>query len=173
MTDILRYETTDFINFRDYDFEPGSSHCFQWIDIKMFHLAVFDAGDQDILDAVIHSVEFRDDYVGGGVDPNGNVHGPYWLDRITANSYVPVDTEAVLSSIHDWTRHCGTLPSQLQKFLNEKVTMPIQSAASRYELVDLDKSAKNDYADIHNEYHEFVLINRSAGHVALLVATDD
>lgn len=49
----------------------------------------------------------------------------------------------------------------------------MRQATSRYALGALPESALHDYGPIHIEFHELVLIGRSLGTLALLVAADD
>ncbi|MGQ4601049.1 hypothetical protein [Nocardia sp. R6R-6] len=170
---VLSYNGQSFINFRDFEFDAESSHRFQWIDLKKFDLSAVASDDKSILNALIASDEFKDDYVGGGVDPQGTRHGPYWLDRISADSYRLVGESTVVGILEKWVGRCGNAPRQLQESIGHQLFSPASAASSRYVLDDLGKSATNDYGDIHIEFHEIVLIDRTAQSVLLAVASDD
>ncbi|WP_280270700.1 hypothetical protein [Nocardia wallacei] len=161
------------MNFRDFEFAPGSSHCFQWIDGKVFHFDTSELDDVDVLEALVSTTEFRDDYIGGGVDPGGVVHGPYRLDRISPESYTRVGANDVSDVIDRWLARCGEISSDLRREISDRIIIPAESAASCYILGDLGESATVGYADIHNEFHEIVLVDRSERRVHLIVASDD
>ncbi|OXR39650.1 hypothetical protein B7C42_08281 [Nocardia cerradoensis] len=129
--------------------------------------------EKAVIADVIDSVEYRDDYVGGGVDPHGNVHGPYWLTSITPDCYLPRDRSAIRSVLDEWLAIGGALPSVLRSAIDVALRPLHDPAISCYELPRLSDSAINDYADIHNEYHEFLLISRNEKTAVLLVASDD
>lgn len=76
----LPYRDQVFINFRDF-FGHSPDHGYRWVDLKRFCLARPGQSDMQVLHALIKHDQFRDDYAGGGVVPEGTRHGPYWLDR--------------------------------------------------------------------------------------------
>lgn len=170
---VIKYTGTSFINFREFDFENGSSHRFQWIDIKVFDLVSSESDNQTILAALIASTEYRDDYVGGGVDPEGTRHGPYWLDKIPVDAYEQVGEATAIELVERWMSECGTIPVELQESVDRQVFDPIRTATDHYVLKRLGKSAVNDYGDLHREFHEIVLIDRKARSALLVVASDD
>lgn len=83
MDELVTFRESQFINFRDYEFDGGAHHLYRWMVIKTYDLASAISDDKAVIAGVIGSVEYRDDYVGGGVDPDGDVHGPYWLTSIS------------------------------------------------------------------------------------------
>ncbi|MFI1097339.1 hypothetical protein [Streptomyces sp. NPDC020917] len=78
-----------FVNFRDHVGPEGSTHGFRWVDLKSFR---FRQGGKDgeLLAVVIAHEQFRDDYAGGGVAPDGTRHGPYWLRLVSPDGYQPL-----------------------------------------------------------------------------------
>ncbi|AFU05060.1 hypothetical protein O3I_035565 [Nocardia brasiliensis ATCC 700358] len=173
MVRVVDYRERLFTNFREFEFGAGGSHCFQWIDSKEFALAAAEADDREVLSDLIASVEYRDDYVGGGIDPSGIRHGPYWLDRISSEAYAAIDESAVIELLERWLHGCGSIPDQLREEIQREVVGPVRTATSRYVLEDLGVSAINDYGDLHREFHEIVLIDRRGRRVLLVVMTDD
>ncbi|MFF0531333.1 hypothetical protein ACFYT3_23470 [Nocardia amikacinitolerans] len=169
----LRYSGQSFINFRNYEFAEGGSHRFRWIDLKKFELQSPELGDRSILEALTSTPEFPDDYVGGGIDPEGLRHGPYWLDRISADAYQLTERSSALDLLERWLAGCGVIPQSLRIEVDRQVLDPIRQSTSCYVLEELGDSAANDYADIHVEFHEIVVIDRVEKHVVLVVATDD
>ncbi|MGX1776474.1 hypothetical protein ACWIGW_30490 [Nocardia brasiliensis] len=170
---IVSFVGRSFINFRDFDFPEGSSHCFQWIDSKAFGLSSAEVDDRVVLAGLIASTEYRDDYVGGGVDPDGTRHGPYWLDRISSEAYAAIDESTVIELLERWMHGCGTIPDQLRAEIRREIVGPVHTATSRYVLEELGEAAVNDYGDLHREFHEIVLIDRPGRRVLLVVMSDD
>jgi hypothetical protein len=160
-----------FINFRDFDFGEGS-HGYRWIDVTRFQLSSEVLDNQDALTALIAHPQFRNTYDGAGVQ-DWPRHGPWWLDRITPDVYETVDAATAVEVIHSWANQHGDLPDSLASRLCQEIYTPVREATSRYLLRQLPEDAFHDYGPIHIDYHELVLIDRLAGTLALLVATDD
>ncbi|WP_147404062.1 hypothetical protein [Nocardia panacis] len=169
----IDYTGQSFINFRDFEFEEEGRHRFRWIDSKKFDLLRPDLDDKFVLGALIAHPQFLDDYVGGGLDPEGLRHGPYWLSRISPDTYRKVDNATALDVLEQWISGCGMIPESLRVEIDHKVLDPVREATACYLLRTLDNTAANDYADIHNEFHEIVLIDRGTRRILLIVATDD
>ncbi|MBT2365814.1 hypothetical protein J7E88_10970 [Streptomyces sp. ISL-10] len=160
-----------FINFRDFDFGEGS-HGYRWVNAKRFQLASEALDDRSVLAALIADPQFRDTYDGAGVQ-DWPRHGQWWLDRITPDTYRAVDDATAADTIHSWAGRHGDVPEQLQSRLRQEVYTPIRTATSRYVLGQLPEDAFHDYGPIHMDYHELVLVDRSAATLTLLVAAGD
>ncbi|MDO3648803.1 hypothetical protein [Nocardia mangyaensis] len=169
----MKYLGMEFMNFRDYNFGAGGSHGFRWVDVRTFTIDDDLSDDRRILAGIIASVEYRDDYVGGGVDPSGTRHGPYWISSISADAFRSVDPTTATAVVEQWLQKCGTIPETLQHDLHDSAYQAIKASDSCYELNELGDSAINDYGNIHTEFHELVAIDRSAQKVALIVLSDD
>lgn len=169
----LEYEGSSFINFRDFDFPEGGNPSRQWIDIKQFAITETSPADRELVSALIADQHFRDDYIGGGVDPAGTRHGPYWIDRISPDSYLPASTDAVITLVTEWVEQCGAVPDALRQVTDEKVFGPTRTATHIVTLPRLDASAVNDYGFIHTEFHEIVTIDTTDRTLRLIVAADD
>ncbi|NJP44477.1 hypothetical protein [Actinacidiphila epipremni] len=78
----LEFVGRTFVNFRDHVFPEDSTHGFRWVDLKSFRFRQ-GSPDGELLEAVIAHEQFRDEYAGGGVDPDGTRHGPYWLRSVS------------------------------------------------------------------------------------------
>ncbi|WP_039828329.1 hypothetical protein [Nocardia testacea] len=169
----LEYEGTSFINFRDFDFPEGGNPSRQWIDIKQFTITAPPPADRDLLSALIGDQQFRDDYIGGGVDPQGTRHGPYWIDRITPDSYTPASADSVIALVTRWVDQCGIVPDALRQAIDQEVFGPARTATHIVTLPRLDASAVNDYGFIHNEFHEIIRIDTVGRTLRLTVAADD
>lgn len=169
----LEYEATSFINFRDFDFAEGGNPSRQWIDVKRFTIAEPPAADRDLLSALIDNQHFRDDYIGGGVDPAGTRHGPYRIDRITPDSYTHVSADSAVALVTRWVDQCGVVPDVLRQVIGREVFEPARTATAIVTLPRLDASAVDDYGLIHTEFHEIVTIDTTGRTLRLIVAADD
>ncbi|MGW7463308.1 hypothetical protein ACWGJT_01050 [Streptomyces xantholiticus] len=162
---------SSFINFRDFDFTKGA-HGYRWIDTKRFRLPADLPDDRDVLAALIAHPQFRDTYDGAGVQ-DWPRHGRWWLDRITPGTYRPVDDAAASDVIRTWAEQYGAVPEPLRSRLRREIHAPIRTATGRYLLGRLPEDAVHDYGPVHVDYHELVLIDRTAAALTLLVAADD
>ncbi|GAA2097847.1 hypothetical protein [Actinomadura alba] len=168
----LDYRDQVFINFRDF-FGLSPDHAYRWVDLKQFCLPSTIWSDAQLLGALIRHDQFRDDYAGGGVDPTGMRHGPYWLDRITVNAYEPLDEATALNILHVWVSQYGELPQTLELTLERDVHALVRAATSRYRLKVLGEDSLHDWGGVHGEFHELALIDRDTHSLALIVAADD
>lgn len=162
-----------FINFRDYDFGADGSHKFQWVDVRTFKTPRVDATNDAILSSIIATVEYRDDYVGGGIDPDGIRHGPYWISSIAPSSFNEINAVTAADIFYQWLRNCGATPPSLASDLENSVVNAIRRSDAIFALKKLDQAAINDYGNLHIEFHELITIDRTSGEVALIVLTDD
>lgn len=169
----MDYRGQVFINFRDYAFADRDAHGHRWVDIKRFGLRSPSADDATLLQALVRHEQFRDDYAGGGVVADGTRHGPYWLECVTPRSFEPIDAPATVDVLRMWADQYGDVPESLQASLDAEVFGRIRRATSRYRLKDLGRGAFHDWGGVHGDFHEFVLIDRTALGLSLVVAADD
>ncbi|WP_280425880.1 hypothetical protein [Nocardia carnea] len=169
----LEYQGTSFINFRDFDLPEGGNPSRQWIDIKQFAITGTPPADRELLSALIGDQHFRDDYLGGDVDPAGTRHGPYWIDRISADSYLPASADSVTTLVTEWVDQCSVVPDALRQVIDRKVFGPARTATHIVVLPRLDASAVNDYGFIHTDFHEIITIDTTGRTLRLIVAADD
>ncbi|MEU1982214.1 hypothetical protein [Nocardia sp. NPDC019395] len=172
MTGELRYLDGTLLNFRDFEFGPGGSSNYQWVDIKVFRI-VAAPDDPALLRSLIDTEQFRDGYIGAGVEPAGVVHGPYFREYISPDSYTRVSAGSVMDLVTTWVNNCGDVPESLWGAMNRSVFEPVRRADSLFRLRKLDPSAVVDYGPIHTEFHEVVTIDRTERIVRLIVAADD
>ncbi|MGX1913619.1 hypothetical protein ACWIID_32970 [Streptomyces phaeochromogenes] len=173
MENQLIHEASAFINFRDYKFQDSRSHAYRWVDIKHLRLPAEPVGARELLVALIGHEQFRDDYAGGGVLSKGTRHGPYWLRLITPDVYEAVSRKKAADVLWGWARQFGDLPAELETGLQQEVFDRLTAADHIYCLNELGDEAIHDWGRVHGDFHEFVLIDRSAGRITLLVAADD
>ncbi|MFE5793090.1 hypothetical protein ACFQ8C_11015 [Streptomyces sp. NPDC056503] len=169
----LVHEGTAFVNFRDHTFADRHAHAYRWVDVKRFRLPSGDVADRDLLAALVAHEQFRDDYAGGGVDPGGTRHGPYRLHLVTPDAYRRIDRERASDLLRTWAEQHGPVPGTLAEALRREVLDALADADAVHHLDGLGEDEYHDWASVHGEFHELVLVDRRAGRLALLVAADD
>lgn len=172
MDNALTHEASFFINFRRYAPDP-KEHGFRWVDIKKLHFSAESVDDRGLLAALIGHEQFRDDYAGGGVLPDGPRHGPYWLRLITTELYEPISQEQAVQILREWVGPLWDVPTELEADLQRDVFARLAAADGIYYLSELGDEAIHDMGRVHDYFHEFVLIDRSALQIILIVAADD
>jgi len=173
MENQLTHEVSAFIDFRNYKFQDSRSHGYRWVDIKHLRIPTEIGDAQELLAAVIGHAQFRDDYAGGGVLPEGLRHGPYWLRLVTSDVYEAISREKSAHIVRGWVKQFGDVPHRLEVSLQREVFDRLASADHIYYLSGLGDEAIHDWGRVHEDFHDFVLIDRSAGRVTLLVVADD
>lgn len=168
----LAHEDSAFINFRRYAPDP-KEHGFRWVDIKQIRFSAESLDERELLAALIGHEQFRDDYAGGGVLPDGPRHGPYWLRLITPGLYEPINQEKAVQILREWMDPLWDVPTELKADLQREVFSRMAAADGIYYLGELGDEAIHDWGRVHDYFHEFVLIDRSAGRITLIVAADD
>lgn len=168
----LAHEESAFINFRRYVPDP-KEHGFRWVDIKQLRFAADAVDDGGLLAALIGHEQFRDDYAGGGVQPDGPRHGPYWLRLITPDLYELTSQAKAVQILREWADPLWDAPTKLGADLQREVSTRLASADGIYYLSELGDEAIHDWGRVHDYFHEFVLVDRSAGLITLIVAADD
>ncbi|KAB1973020.1 hypothetical protein [Streptomyces triticiradicis] len=148
-------------------------HGFRWVDIKQLRFSAESVGDRRLLAALIGHEQFRDDYAGGGVLSDGPRHGPYWLRLITPDLYAPINQEKAVQILREWVDPLWDVPTELEADLQREVFARLAAADGIYYLSKLGDEAIHDWGRVHDYFHEFVLIDRSAGRITLIVAADD
>lgn len=172
MDNWLAHEESAFINFRRYLPDP-KEHGFRWVDIKQLRFSAESVDDRGLLTALIGHEQFRDDYAGGGVLPEGLRHGPYWLRLITPDLYEPISQEKAAQILREWVDPLWEVSTELEADLQREFFARLAAADGVYYLSELGDEAIHDWGRVHDCFHEFVLIGRSAGRITLIVAADD
>lgn len=173
MGPLIEFAGQALINFRHHAFDQPSHHGYRWVDIKRYRVLGGPAADEHLLRALIDDDQFADGYAGAGAEPSLGIHGPYRLDGITPAAYEPVDAAVAVSVIDAWARQFGDLPGSLADALEAQLYAPARQAVSRYRLGDLDPDARHEWAGIHIDFHELVIMDLAADTVLLAVAADD
>ena len=170
----LAYQCTIFIN-------PPVTR--QWVDIKVFTLPA-DVDDQTALALMTAHVRYRDSYASSTFEDAKTIHGPYWLHAITPETFTIVDAEAAKTAISHWAEHVirdwdgdfVSWPQAQHEEMDREVYARTHRATVIYQLPDIRAMAQHDWGEIVGSdagFHEFVIIDRAAGQLALVVASDD
>jgi hypothetical protein len=165
--ELLVYQGDEFINFRN--------HTYQWVSIKLFALPA-DTDDNQVLTLLTRHVRYRDSYAASDFQDAKTIHGPYWLSAISSGVFFPASAPDVEALIRTWAEYAAPLPDGCREEMEQTLYSRIQSATSRYQLSDLRDVAEHDWGSTVGSitgFFEFVLIDRHAGTVALVVASDD
>lgn len=163
----LTYEGTRFINF--------DNATFQWVNVKLFGLPGPDLDDRAVLSLLLANPRYRDSYAGTGDEDMETIHGPFRLDAITVDSFAPVDAAAEIATLGEWAERFAPLPQAVAEQMETEVYRRVRDATSRYRLVNPGEDQFHEwgFAVGSNGFHELVAIDRAAGSVALIVASDD
>ncbi|KOX22134.1 hypothetical protein [Nocardiopsis sp. NRRL B-16309] len=173
MENALTYEGGAFVNFRLFRWRGPWAHGFRWVSTKHLRFSPGSASDADLLAALIGHEQFRDAYAGSGVRPDEIRHGPYWLRLITPREYDAVGREECARVLREWANQYEPVPADLEAVLEREAFACVAAADRVHHLRELGDGAVHDWGRVQDCFHEFVLIDRSAGRITLLVATDD
>lgn len=169
---MIEYLDKTFINFRSFAFDRPHAHGYRWVDIRRFQLSTAPSTDEFVLRHLIGADQFADDYAGGGIEPVGEIHGPYQLSRIAPDSYEHLDAAAAISMLDGWARRDGSLPAPLAESFEEQLYAPVRNATSLDRLKELGKDDLHDFV-VHGEFYELVVVDRASNTLSLVVAADD
>ncbi|MDX3532214.1 hypothetical protein P1P75_38935 [Streptomyces sp. ID05-39B] len=75
--------------------------------------------------------------------------------------------------LREWMSPHGDVSAELEAELQQAVFDPLAAADHIYYLHELGDEAIHDWGRVHDDFHEFVLIDRSSDQITLLVAADD
>ncbi|CPR11891.1 hypothetical protein BN971_03184 [Mycobacterium bohemicum DSM 44277] len=162
----LVYQGEVFINFRTSR---------QWVVMKLFALPP-DANDDEVLKLLIRHVRYRDSYASRDFKDAKTIHGPYWLHAITPEVFSRASAQDAEALLRTWAEYQAPLPAARRDQMESELYPRIRSATALYQLADLRDTAEHDWGSSvgsDSGFHEFVLIDRRAGSVALVVASDD
>jgi len=163
----LTDEGKRFINF--------DNQTFQWVSIKLFGLSGQDLDDRTVLARLIADRRYRDSYGGTGDEDMETIHGPFQLAAITVDSFVPTQAAAEIATLEEWAQKYAPLPETVAEQVETEVYQRLRDATSRYRLENPGEDQFHEwgFAIGNNGFHELVVIDRAAGSVALIVASDD
>ncbi|MBB3606431.1 hypothetical protein FHT40_006122 [Mycolicibacterium sp. BK556] len=146
----------------------------QWVSIKVFALPG-DVEDQTALAWMIAHVRYRDSYASSTFVDAKTIHGPYQLSAITPHVFIVADSDDVDALIRTWSACYVRWPDADVDAMQREVYARTNQATVIYQLPDIRATARHDWGDVvgRDGFHEFVIIDRAASELALLVASDD
>lgn len=165
--ELLVYQGDVFINFRN--------QTYQWVIIKLFALPA-GLDDSQVLSLLLRHVRYRDSYADPEFQDAETIHGPYWLNAIRPEMFFPVSSVDAEALIRTWAEYAAPLSDDRRKEMEQAVYPRIRTASSRYQLPDIRNFAEHDWGHTVGSltgFFEFVLLDRHASTVALVVASDD
>jgi hypothetical protein len=151
------------------------SGTFMWVSIKRFSIES-DGTDEELIAALLADRQYRDHYA--GQDPveqlQDDLHGPYWLRAISISSFEPGDSETAKQALQAWADAPEPQTQDTQERLQREV-YPLLKGGAVYHLPDLRPSAQHDWGWVVGQggFHEYVVVDRDAASVSLIVASDD
>lgn len=170
VTPALRYEGHELFRF------PGRG-AFDWIDVKRFALEPPDLPGADALALLIGHDRFRDTYATATShdEDGGELHGPYRLRCIEPASYERVDGETGLRILSTFARKRSTDEdvATREAVVIARVAPLLDAADDCYRLRDLGQDAAHDFGFILDDFTELVVVDRSAGRLAVIAAAED
>lgn len=75
--------------------------------------------------------------------------------------------------LREWMDPLWDVPTELEAYLRREVFDRLAAADDIYHLSELGDEAIHDWGRVHDYFPEFVLIDRSAGQITLVLAADD
>jgi hypothetical protein len=147
---------------------------YQWFSIKLFRLPDEPIDDREALGLLLRHVRYRDSYASSVFEDSVSIHGPYCLDAITTGSFTAADPESVQTTLRAWSGQVVPVPDIERDQAERELYARVRTATSCYRLV-LGPEAQHDWGWVvgMTGFYEFVLIDRRAGTLALVVASDD
>lgn len=147
----------------------------QWVDIKLFNLPRQRISDREALGLVSRHIRYRDSYAGTGDEDMVDIHGPYRLDAITTDSFSAVGSASAEATLRWWAECNAALPSTARDELEHDLYARIRAATAVYQLTGVGEAEWHDWGYVvgMSGFNEFVLIDRAADALALVVASDD
>jgi hypothetical protein len=153
-------------------FTNGSS---QWVNIKRFTLRDAGIDGVDVLSLLLRHACYRDSYAGTTDKETASVHGPYRLDAIRAEAFVPLEPESAVAKLRTWAEQDAPLDDVTRERLERKLYPRVLAATECYQLDGLGEESQHDWGWVVGQtgFVELVLINRAVQSLELVVASDD
>ena len=159
----LPYRDSVFVNF--------SNGTYQWVHMKLFGLSA-ELDDPSALACLLESSYYRDGYCGPEARNCGVLHGPYVIEQMRVSDFVATNAADASAELRGWAEYYSKLDEPQREELELHVYSRMGRATTVYRLARLPKDRRADY-EINFHFTEFVLLDREAGELALVVGTDD
>jgi hypothetical protein len=156
-------------------------HTFMWVQLTRFGMTP--GNDQDVLAALIASPGYDDDYASplhvGEERNEPAVHGRWRLSAIHTGMFEPTTAATAEARIRSWVDdqpwNDPTYRQPAEVHLRLQKVYDLLRTGDLYTLRNPREESMHVYGSStgHLGFHEFVVINRVAGAVHVVVASDD
>lgn len=99
--------------------------------------------------------------------------GPVLAGPVVGAAAEPISRDKARQILREWVGPLRDVSTELVAVLRREVFARLAAADGIYYLSELGDEAVHDWGRVHDCFHEFVLIDRSAGRITLIVAADD
>lgn len=156
--------------------ESGSD--FRWIEARRFLTrgVAMNNSDDAIISALIRNPWYEDGFDSAeSPQPGRRVHGPYRLEAIGSDSFVPIGRECALNHVQVWANIYGPLPDQFSVRLHDFMNDLLPVGFRVWELPDMRAVAEHEAGRIVGDdgFLEFIAISPDRKNVNLIIASDD
>jgi hypothetical protein len=105
----------------------------------------------------------------------GEIHGPYRIEAISAQSFVAIERDLALEQIESWAKRYDGMPEEFLLKVRTLTAELIPADFAVFELPDLRSIAEHQWGGVvgMNGFHEYVAISADRNQLNLLVASDD
>lgn len=154
---------------------PGGDY--RWIAIDTFSVRRH-RDDRQLLAALISNPWYAYTYAEPRQPepiPSLGIHGPYRLDAISAELFVPKSPHEVNSNIRAWAGKYGDLPPNLTAEIAAELARLCSPSNRLYELPDIRETAGHEWGGVIglDGFIEIVAIEPEDSTLTLLVCGDD
>jgi hypothetical protein len=165
---------TDDLQFLDQTSIKLGSSTYRWLNLKRFSLGT-DMADADAISALVRHVRYRDTYCAPADlwEPAEDIHGPYWLHRITVEAFKPTTRDSAKAVIAEWADEYGQPGEVNLTALADAADAVFDVASAVFELADLRAWAQHEWGFVLGDFHEFVTLDRARHTLTLMVASED
>ncbi|WP_433043062.1 hypothetical protein [Dactylosporangium sp. CS-033363] len=146
---------------------------FRWVDVLRFPLPAPPPDDRSCLDLLIRHAWYGTSYTGGEPGGDPERHGRYKRECITAESFDPIEPDPAERWLRGWSVQWAPLAAAIAEGLERDVYAPMRAADRVFRLRELGDQAVHDAGWLLTEFHELVLLDRTAGALLLVVAAED
>ncbi|MDQ0648285.1 hypothetical protein QFZ53_002481 [Microbacterium natoriense] len=174
MTELI-YIDSPGLSFR----ETGAD--FRWIDSRRFSVSSSSghrSSDFELLAALVADDWYDHSFAEPAIAspaPGGLIHGPYWLEAISAETFVDIERSEAVRKIEAWASAYGGVPAAFLTRVRTMIDELLPSAWTIYELPDIRSVAQHDWGDAIGTtgFLEFVGVSPDRTKLNLFVASDD
>ncbi|OJU62579.1 MAG: hypothetical protein BGO04_06005 [Microbacterium sp. 70-38] len=148
-----------------------------WLDVLEFE-SLHSVPDDQMLAAVIESPWYHHDYASPrGDEPEPaphDIHGPYQLDHVKAEEFVPSRPASMKAEITDWLDTIDAEPG-FAIAVRDTLARLVPPDSRIYRLPALGEDKMHVYGWVvgTSGFHEFVILGEDARRVTVVVASDD